>query len=297
MNTQLAGVEAPVSKADVPWLVGTVLSGGVAAPMVLLFSLRNTPAATASLLLNFEGVATTLIAALIFREAIGRRIWWAIACVTAASILLSWDVSGEWGISVGAVGVLGACILWGIDNNLTRNISAKDPISIITIKGLGAGSFALILALITRNPFPGPVTALGAMLLGSVSYGLSIILFIFAMRSLGAARTSALFGTAPFVGTLLSFLIFGEAPSMLFLVSLPMMILGAVLLLGEQHAHQHSHTPFQHDHRHTHHDDHHLHEHSPGEIPPGGSHSHLHQHRAMEHSHPHAPDIHHRHQH
>jgi len=196
-----AGVEARISKADIPWLAGAVLAGGIAAPIVLMFSLRTTPAATASLLINFEGVATTLIAALVFKEAIGGRIWWAIVCIAAASILLSLDLSREWGIALSAVGVLGACTLWGIDNNFTRNVSAKDPLSIVTIKGIGAGGFSLILAIILQNPFPTLLAALGAMLLGSLSYGISIALFILAMRGLGAARTSALFGTAPFAGT------------------------------------------------------------------------------------------------
>jgi len=292
-----AGVEARISKADIPWLAGAVLAGGIAAPIVFMFSLRTTPAATASLLINFEGVGTTLIAALVFKEAIGGRIWWAIVCITAASILLSLDLSREWGIALSAVGVLGACTLWGIDNNFTRNVSAKDPLSIVTIKGIGAGGFSLILAIILQNPFPTLLAALGAMLLGSLSYGISIALFILAMRGLGAARTSALFGTAPFAGTLLSFLIFQEAPNVFMVASLPIMIVGAVLLLGEKHAHKHVHAVVQHDHRHQHEDSHHTHDHTEAEIPANGFHSHPHTHEAIEHSHRHAPDIHHRHDH
>jgi len=297
IGSQSARVEAGISKADIPWLTGAVLAGGVAAPIVLMFSLRATPAATASLLLNFEGVATTLIAALVFREAIGERIWWAIICITAGSVLLSLDLSGEWGISLGAVGVLGTCALWGIDNNFTRNISAKDPLSIVTIKGMGAGGFSLILALILQNTFPKPLVALGAMLLGSLSYGISIALFILAMRDLGAARTSVLFGTAPFVGVLLSFLLFQEFPNVPLVVSFPIMIVGAVLLLGEEHAHKHVHAVIEHDHRHGHDDGHHAHDHAKGEIPANGFHSHPHTHEAIEHTHRHTPDIHHRHDH
>jgi drug/metabolite transporter (DMT)-like permease len=129
---------AQLTRHDVPWLVGAVFAGGVAAPIVLLFSLRNTPAATASLLLNFESVATTFIAALAFREAIGRRVWLAIALITAASALLSWTSNGQWGVSLGALGILAACALWGVDNNFTRNISAKDPFIIVIVKGLAA---------------------------------------------------------------------------------------------------------------------------------------------------------------
>jgi len=292
-----ASVEARINKADIPWLAGAILAGGIAAPIVLMFSLRTTPAATASLLLNFEGVATTLIAALVFKEAIGGRIWWAIVCITAASILLSLDLSREWGIALGAVGVLCACALWGMDNNFTRNVSAKNPLSIVIIKGIGSGGFSLILAIVLQNPFPNFLVALGAMLLGSLSYGMSIALFIFAMRGLGAARASALFGTAPFAGALLSFLLFQEAPNLFMVTSLPIMIMGAVLLLGEKHAHKHVHAVVQHDHRHQHEDGHHTHDHREAEIPASGVHCHPHTHEAIEHSHLHAPDIHHRHDH
>lgn len=293
---RLAG-EARLGRSDLPWLAGSVLAGGVAAPIVLMLSLRSTQAATASLLLNFESVATTLIAALIFKEAIGTRIWCAIGAITAASILLSWDSGGQWGISLGALGILGACILWGMDNNFTRNISAKDPTAIAAIKGLGAGAFSLALALAVRNPFPAPVEAAKAMLLGSLSYGASIVLFIHAMRSLGAARTSALFGTAPFMGALLSFAIFQEAPSRLFMLSTPLMIAGAAFLVGEKHRHLHKHVWMWHEHRHRHDDSHHNHHHAEEEFLPPRFHSHAHAHEAVEHSHPHTPDIHHRHAH
>lgn len=297
LGSQSARAEAGISKTDIPWLTGAVLAGGVSAPIVLMFSLQITPAATASLLLNFEGAATALIAALVFKEAIGGRIWWAIACITVASILLSLDLSGDWGTSLGSLGVLATCVLWGMDNNFTRNVSAKDPLSIVTIKGIGAGSFSLILALILQNPFPKLLVALGAMLLGSLSYGISIALFILAIRDLGAARTSALFGTAPFVGALVSFLLFQQAPNMLFVIALPIMIGGAALLLGEEHAHKHVHAVIEHDHRHRHDDGHHAHDHAEGEIPAHGFHSHPHAHEVIEHAHPHTPDIHHRHDH
>ncbi len=197
--------EARIEKSDAPWLLGAVLAGGVAAPIVLLFSLKNTPGATASLLLNFEGVATTLIAALVFRETVSRRAWWAIALVTLASITLSLNPLQGWGISAGALGIIAACVLWGLDNNFTRNISAKDPLVIVMIKGLGAGSFSLLLGWLLGYRLPGWDLVLKAFLLGSLSYGLSIILFIRALRGLGAARTSALFGTAPIAGVLVSF--------------------------------------------------------------------------------------------
>jgi drug/metabolite transporter (DMT)-like permease len=222
--------EAKITKADWKWLAGAVFAGGVAAPIILLFGLQNTPASTASLLLNFEGVATTLIAALVFKEAIGKYALWSILCVTVASIVLSWNMSGQWGLSLGALGILGACVLWGIDNNLTRQISAKDPLMIVLVKGLGAGSFSMLLSLVLGQSLPRLEIILGALLLGSLSYGMSIVLFIHAMRGLGAARTSALFGTAPLVGVVLSVLLFREPLTLLFGVGLLLMIAGAVLL-------------------------------------------------------------------
>ncbi len=291
-----AAAEAQIGQADLPWIFGAVLSGGVIAPIVLMFSLRATPAATASLLLNFEGVATAMIAAWVFKEALGRRVWWAVALITLASVILTWDASEGWGISWGAIGVLGACALWGLDNNLTRNVSAKDPSLTVTIKGLGAGGFSLLLALALRNPFPQWTTILAAMLLGSVSYGLGIVLFILALRGLGAARTGALYGTAPFVGAFLSFILFRDQVLPSFVVAFVIMTVGAALLLREEHTHSHTHPSLQHTHRHRHDDGHHAHQHA-GEVAPDVSHAHEHNHEATEHVHPHMPDIHHRHAH
>jgi drug/metabolite transporter (DMT)-like permease len=286
--------EAQIQKSDWPWLAGALLTGGVAAPISLLFGLQHTPAATASLLLNFEGVATTLIAALVFKEAISPRAGWAIAVITLSSIFLSVNLNGNWGFSIGAVGILAACLLWGLDNNLTRNLSAKDPLMIVTIKGLGAGSFSLGLALILGQQFPASGIILGALLLGSLSYGLSIVLFIHAMRGLGAARTSTLFGTAPLAGMLLSFLLFRELPNWLFLIAFPLMLIGTLFLLGEEHEHHHLHTLTVHEHAHVHTDGHHNHDHA-GEYTE--KHSHIHQHADLEHDHDHLPDLHHRHTH
>ncbi len=295
--TDSAETEARLARADWPWLAGAIIAGGVAAPILLMFSLRATPAATASLLLNFEGVMTALIAGLVFHEAIGPRVWAAVGLVTLGSILLSWTTTGEWGFSLGALGVIGACALWGADNNFTRNISAKNPLTIVAVKGLCAGSFSLLLALALGHRMPSLVTALTAMLVGVVCYGLSIVLFIMALRDLGAARTGALYGTAPFLGVVLAVAAFGERPGLLFLVSVPLMIAGAVLLLGEDHRHEHAHGAIEHDHRHSHDDNHHTHSHPPGQLRTDCDHCHLHRHDAEAHAHPHAPDLHHRHAH
>lgn len=291
-NTQF---EAGIKKEDVKWLAGTLLAGGVAAPVILMLSLKATSAATASLLLNFESVATALLAGLIFKEAVGRRVWAAVALITAACILLSWDVGGSFGISLGAAGIAAACALWGLDNNLTRNISAKDPVSIVMIKGLGAGSVSLMLALAAGSRLPDIITILEAMVLGFLLYGLSIVLFILAMRSLGSARTSAYFGAAPFAGAVISLLMFPESPNVMFYISIPVMVLGAILLLKERHSHMHIHEPITHEHRHSHTDGHHNHTHEGQEA--SLVHSHIHEHERIEHSHEHAPDIDHRHGH
>jgi drug/metabolite transporter (DMT)-like permease len=287
--------EAPLKITDIGWLAGAIIAGGITAPIILLFGLRDTPGATASLLLTFEGVATTLIAAMVFKESVSRRAWWAILVITTASILLSVNLNDEWGVSWGAMGILAACVLWGIDNNFTRNISAKDPISIVMVKGLVAGSFSLILATILGNRIPNLGIAIKAMILGSLSYGLSITLFIRAMRGLGAARTSALFGTAPLAGMVLSLWLLQESVNTMFLVALPLMVVGAILLVYEEHNHNHAHEATVHEHRHRHDDEHHIHNHEPTEY--ARSHSHWHEHSCHKHEHHHLPDIHHRHVH
>ena len=246
-------------KADIPWLASAVLAGGVAAPIVLMFGLRATPASTASLLLNFECVGTTVLAVFLFREHVGKRTWMAVGLITLSSMILSFQ-SGSLGLSAGALGILAACILWGLDNNFTRNISTRDPLVIAVIKGLVAGSFSLILALILGNRIPSLYVVIGAMLLGCVSYGLSVVLFIVSMRILGAAHTSAWFGIAPFAGAAISFLVFQNNPGVMFLISLPLMILGAFLLLGEEHGHVHMHVHGAIVHEHLHNDAEHHHE-------------------------------------
>ena len=291
-QSRTTGAEAQIAKPDLVWLAGAILAGGVAAPIVLLFSLKNTPAATAALLLNFEGVATTALALLVFREEVGRRALWSVALITISSVLLSIDPAAGWGLSLGALGVLAACVLWGIDNNLTRNVSAKDPLMIVTIKGLAAGTVSFVLAAGLGNHLPTLGIVLGAMLLGCLSYGLSIVLFIRAMRGLGAARTSAWFGTSPLAGVILSLVLFQQLPNWLFWIALSLMLIAALMLLNEQHEHEHFHELLIHEHSHVHNDLHHDHDH-PGALTE--SHSHTHRHQESRHAHHHMPDIHHRH--
>ncbi|HBA53957.1 DMT family transporter [Syntrophorhabdus aromaticivorans] len=289
-------VEAGLGKHDMPWLLGATLSGGIAAPIVLMVGLKHTPAATASLLLNFEGTATVLIAAMVFREATSPRIWTAVVFVTFASILLSLETKGELGFSPGAVGIVCACALWGIDNNLTRHISSKDPITIGMVKGVIAGIFSLVLALIVKGEsIPGLTIICLSLLTGFVCYGLSIVFFIRAMRALGSARTSAYFASAPFIGTAVSFVIFQELPNMFFAVSLPFMVAGIILLFNEKHSHLHTHFEAEHEHIHDHDDGHHNHFHDGNDG--NKRHTHFHKHEHITHDHEHMPDTHHRHRH
>ncbi len=289
--------EAPLKKKDFRWLLGASIAGGIIAPIILLNSLKITPASTASLLLNFEGVATTIIAILFFKENAGKQVLSAVVLIAIASIILSWDFKNQWGVSMGSFGIILACFCWGIDNNFTRNISAKNPFSIVTIKGIISGSFSFVLSIILKNQMPNLGISIVAMIIGFFCYGLSIVLFVFAMRDLGSTRTSALFGTAPFIGAILSFILLRDTPSLMFYISLPIMIIGTILLLKEEHIHAHIHKALQHEHRHNHTDGHHDHEHTVEQVIINGYHSHMHTHKAIEHVHPHSPDINHRHAH
>ena len=289
-------VEAKITKKDIPWLLGAVACGGVAAPVLLMIALRHSSAASASLLLNFEGAATALIAALLFKESVGKRTVLAITLITLASILLSWNPSGSWNFSLGALGILAACALWGLDNNFTRNISAKNPLEIVAIKGLAAGSFSLLLGLALSRPLPDVRQILLAMFIGFICYGCSIVLYVLALRRLGTARTSTLYGVAPFVGAVVSLFLFKEQPQLQFIFALPLMMIGAWLMLKEAHSHRHLHPAVTHEHAHTHPDEHHQHVHADGSVFVG-THSHIHTHEVLVHEHAHTPDIDHRHVH
>ena len=281
--------EAGIRRPDVKWLAGAIISGGILAPIILMISLKNTPASTVSLLLNFEGVGTTLIALFFFRESVSRRALAAIFVITLAGIFLSTNFAGGLGFSLGALGVILACVLWGVDNNFTRNISAKDPLTIVAWKGLVAGTFSLLLGLFLGQQLPALTTILSILLLGFLSYGLSTMLFIYSMRGLGAARTSALYGTAPLAGMLLSFIIFKDPITLLFIFAAMLMAAGALLLANEEHAHFHIHMPVVHEHGHKHDE---FHTHDTIDV----AHSHEHDHPRTEHEHGHMPDIHHRHE-
>ena len=287
--------EASLKRADLPWLAGAIVFGGVVGPVLLMLGLASTPAASASLLLNLEGVLTALLAWFVFKENFDRRIALGMAFITGGGVLLSWTGNTAAGVPWGALAIAGACLAWGIDNNLTRKVSGGNPIQIAAAKGLVAGSVNLGLALLVGSHLPNIQIVLAAGAVGLLGYGVSLTCFVLALRHLGTARTGAYFSLAPFVGAAMSLVIFQEGLPILFGVAAALMGIGIWLHLTERHEHQHQHEPMAHEHRHVH-DEHHQHQHSPDD-PPGEPHSHPHKHEAMTHSHVHYPDIHHRHEH
>jgi drug/metabolite transporter (DMT)-like permease len=287
--------EAKLRGSDLPWLAGAIVAGGIIGPVLLMFGLAVTPASSASLLLNLEGVFTALLAWFVFKENFDRRIAWGMAAITCGGLFLSWAGRFEMGALWGTLAISGACLAWGIDNNLTRRVSAADPVQIAAIKGLVAGAVNLTIALAIGAHVPAFSTVTMAALLGFFGYGVSLTLFVLALRHIGTARTGAYFSLAPFVGALIAVLILRDSLTLQFLIAAILMGIGVWLHLTERHEHEHSHEGIEHDHRHVH-DEHHQHEHDEF-APLGEPHSHSHRHERMVHRHPHYPDIHHRHAH
>ncbi len=287
--------EAALKRSDIPWLAGAIFAGGVVGPVLLMLGLAVTSAATASLLLNLEGVLTALLAWFVFRENFDRRVALGMAAITAGGVLLSRAGRPEAGVPWGPMAIAGACLAWAVDNNLTRRVSGGDPVQIAAAKGLVAGPVNLAVALASGASLPGRPEVLGAAAVGLLGYGVSLVLFVLALRYLGTARTGAYFSLAPFVGAAVSLVVFRETPTAAFLVAAVLMGAGVWLHLTERHEHEHEHEEMVHEHRHVH-DEHHQHEHAETD-PPGEPHSHPHRHAPLRHSHPHYPDLHHRHTH
>jgi drug/metabolite transporter (DMT)-like permease len=287
--------EASLSRRDWPWLIGAVLFGGVLGPLLLMLGLAHTPASTASLLLNLESVLTALLAWVVFRENVDRRILLGMLAIVAGGALLSAQPAGYGASLMGALAIAGACLCWAIDNNVTRPISGSDPVQIAAIKGSAAGCINIAIALAAGYRFLALSHMLVAGLVGLAGYGVSLVLFVLALRSLGTARTSAYFSTAPFLGACVALLLFGEHTSMAFWLAGALMMLGVWLHVSERHEHEHVHEAMTHNHRHRH-DEHHQHDH---DFPWDGKepHTHPHTHEPLRHSHPHYPDLHHRHRH
>jgi drug/metabolite transporter (DMT)-like permease len=287
-------IDPPLNKRDLPWLAGAVLAGGIVGPISLMAGLARTTGFSASLLLNLEGAATALIAVVVFQEQAGRKLWLALGCMTLAGVFTAWDPARSRFSPEGPLFILLAMACWGLDNNLTRNISEKDPVQIAKVKGLLAGAASLGLALALGREVPLDRRAVLALLVGAACYGASLVLFIKALKGLGAFRTGALFSLAPFIGGIGSLVILRETPEWFMLPAAVFMALGVAIIIREKHGHRHRHLRMVHDHMHVHDDIHHAHVHSDE---PRGPHRHEHAHEEMDHVHVHWPDTHHRHGH
>ena len=291
--TRAPAVALPRSQAG--WLAGAVLTGGVAGPVLLMTGLAGTSAAHASLLLNAEGVLTALIAWFAFKENFDRRIAVGMLAIVAGAVVLSWPAEVRVTALWPALAVLAACLAWAVDNNLTRKVSGVDASFIAMTKGLVAGSTNLALATAAGALWPSAAVLAAGALLGLLSYGCSLVLFVVALRELGTARTGAYFSVAPFFGALVAVGWLGDPLTPALVLAAALMAIGVALHLTERHSHRHMHEPLAHSHPHEH-DEHHRHVHADG-APMAGSHTHWHRHEPTEHAHAHYPDLHHRHPH
>ncbi|SIQ31808.1 DMT family transporter [Bosea sp. TND4EK4] len=284
--------EAPLRRHDLPWLAAVVLFGGLAGPLLLMLGLSHTSAASGSLLLNLEGLATMLIAWVVFRENVDRRLLLGAFAILTGAVVLSWEGGGV-RLDAGAALIAAACLAWGIDNNLTRKLSSADPVVTATIKGLTAGSVNVAIALLLGASVP-PVATVGvAAVVGFLGVGVSLVLFVLALRHLGAARTGAYFSLAPFIGAMIAVTLLHEPVTMQLVAAGLLMGAGLWLHLAERHEHEHVHNVMEHEHVHVH-DEHHQHHHDGPVTEP---HSHWHRHEPLTHTHPHYPDLHHQHDH
>lgn len=288
-----------LARGDWGWLAAATFAGGMVGPVLLLTGLAATPANTASLLLNLEGVFTAAMAWIVFREHTDRRLVFGMLLIVAGGVALTWSASVERGSVWPALAIVGACLAWGIDNNLTRKIAGGDAVLIAAVKGWVAGGVNGALAY-TLGLAPSALAAAGAAAgVGAIGYGASLVCFVLALRHLGAARTGAYFSIAPFVGALVALPLLGESLAPLAWLAAALMGAGLWLHLTERHEHEHVHEPMAHTHAHRH-DEHHAHAHdgaTPAVDPLTGEHVHGHAHGRLVHSHPHFPDLHHRHSH
>ena len=288
----LPSPEASLQRSDLPWLAAVILFGGVLGPLFLMLGLSQTSASSGSLLLNLEGLATMAIAWIVFRENVDRQLVLGATAILTGAGLLSWTGTG-FSLDAGSLFIAGACLCWGIDNNLTRKLSSADPVQIAMIKGLVAGSTNLVLALSLGATLPGLGLIGAGVVVGFLAVGVSLVMFMLGLRHLGTARTGAYFSLAPFIGAVLATAIFRDGITWQFVSAGIMMGFGLYLHLAERHDHEHDHEALEHDHAHTH-DEHHQHSHDGAVTEP---HSHWHRHEPMRHKHPHYPDLHHRHGH
>lgn len=269
-----------LTKADLPYIVGMIVLD-IAAPIFLMLGISYGSSANASLLGNFEIVATTVIALILFKEAVTKRLWLAIGLITLSSILLSFEGTDSFHFSYGSLLVIMATVCWGLENNCTRELSSKSTYQIVMLKGLCSGLGALVISLIKKESFPGFGYIAIALALGFVAYGLSIFMYVRAQNVLGAAKTSAYYAVNPLIGALLAFVFLSESLSWMYVIALIVMVIGSALVVVDtfirQHDHEHQHT-FTHSHggsTHTH----------------TVRHSHVHKHYLTEEKHRHRHSI------
>lgn len=289
---------ASLAPGDFKWLAGAVVAGGMVGPVLLMLGLAAMPAAPASLLLNAEAVFTALLAWFVFKENVDRRVALGLLAIVAGGLVLAWPGQVDWPGWTPALYVLGACLAWAIDNNLTRKVALADASWIAMVKGLAAGATNLVLALALGAAWPAWSVVIAAAAVGFASYGASLTLFVVGLRELGTARTGAYFSVAPFFGALLAVTLLGEPATWPLLAAGALMAAGVALHLAERHEHRHAHPSMEHVHEHLHGgaDPHHDHSHG-APVAPGTQHSHPHRHQPLEHNHSHFPEAHHRHEH
>jgi drug/metabolite transporter (DMT)-like permease len=283
-----------IGRGEILPLVGAVFFGGLVAPVLLMAGLARMPASGASLLLNAEAVFTAALAWVVFRENVDRRVALGMLAIVAGAVVLSVPTGAAFGSPWPALAVLGACLCWGLDNNLTRKVALNDATWLAAVKGSVAGPVNLALAFLLGATMPSTGLVIGAMVIGLFAYGVSLALFIVGMRHVGTARAGAYFSVAPFFGAVIA-VAMGEALTWPLAIAAALMGLGVWLHLTERHEHEHTHGVIAHDHWHTH-DVHHHHEHAEA-VAPGVRHRHAHAHEPLTHSHEHYPDAHHRHSH
>ena len=287
--------EARLRRADLPAVTGLIVAGGIVAPVLLMVGLERVSGVTGSLLLNLEGPLTLLVGVAIVGEYLGKKSWVGSTVIFGACALLT--VRGSMGNAdvLGGVLIVAACLAWAIDNNLTQRLSVRDPFQIVSVKTGVAATVNIALAVVRGDTLTGWVAVLGALVLGALAYGISILFDAYALRLLGAAREAAIFATAPFVGALIAVPLLGDTWGTVDVAAAGLMAVGVAMLITDRHEHTHTHKPIDHDHRHEH-DEHHQHKHLPG-VDPAAPHSHPHRHESLAHAHTHVSDVHHRHEH
>ncbi|SCK57374.1 Permease of the drug/metabolite transporter (DMT) superfamily [Variovorax sp. HW608] len=287
--------EAAVRRSDLGRLALMALFGAGIGPVALAWGLQHTSGTSASLMLALEALFTAVLARLLYREVMDRRVWTAMLLLLAGGVALVLDRGLTGGMQgLGLLAVLGATAAWGVDNTLSRPLAERDPGQVVFGKSLLGATITTLLAIASGEPVPGWGAALGLLAIGASGYGLSLRLYLLAQRAFGAARTGSVFAFAPFIGALGAIALGDRSLSAGMAFGGVLMLAGVVLHLAESHGHEHAHDELEHEHAHSHDDGHHMHTHDPV---PAGPHSHPHRHEPLQHSHPHVPDAHHTHEH